>query len=264
MMQDPNVGFLGRQLVLTELPGGETVELEGGCLVKSGELWAGLWLLDALGDPERFIKRVQAEAASCGKRWAGTVALIPPGAEGSPLVKELSEALFVYGYPEARGRSGGGPDVVQILGKPPAPPSHEEIQLAQADGHDPQVQEFLRQATSSPEMIVGPAWATQDALSRLPRFLVAFTDDTPAGVIGVYDGPGGVIGRVVLLWVDPAHRGQGLGRTLIGETAAHSARQEQVLLSAWCPRDGTLRYYLQQLGFEDQLTALYYLAQTRA
>ena len=82
------------------------------------------------------------------------------------------------------------------------------------------------------------------------RYIIS-VDGAPAGLLLLSGG--GLIGRVSLIWVDPAVRKKGIGRAVMHEAAQLAQANGQLMLCAWVQREGMLRYFLAGAGFQEQL-----------
>ena len=64
----------------------------------------------------------------------------------------------------------------------------------------------------------------------------------------------------ITAWNFPlALAGRKIGPALVAAAAAHGASQGKMLCCNWAHREGQLRYFFNRLGFEDAVTALYFL-----
>jgi ribosomal protein S18 acetylase RimI-like enzyme len=81
--------------------------------------------------------------------------------------------------------------------------------------------------------------------------LVARVGDTPVGCV-VATAPAGGSLELKRLWVDPAHRGRGAAKALVGAVFEHAARNgvDSVRLSVWRWRRDALALY-ERLGFTE-------------
>lgn len=70
---------------------------------------------------------------------------------------------------------------------------------------------------------------------RSSPWWVAVTEDVDAGLVCVIQEPGATDDErhLVSLWVDPAHRGRGVGRALLDVAATWSAADGASVLTAW-------------------------------
>lgn len=254
-MNATNLAFLARQLLLTELAG-QPEDFAGGCLYWGNQLWAGIWQLDELGDAEAFIRETRQAAAAAGRPWAGVVIVTPPQLEGEPEVAALEEALFVYGFPRVQGLQQGGPDSVMIAAGAPQATHPDELAIGEAQAAD--CTSLLESALAPAEQLTAP-WRRPDGWLERSRLFKAELQGEAAGLLAVYHGE--VAGRILLLWVEEAVRGQGIGQALLAHAVADAAQVGKVLLSCWVHRDGRLRYYLARHGFADQLSVLSFPAE---
>ena len=255
MTDQANLAFLARQLVLTELPGEEVDTLPGGCLVQGQQLWAGLWAPSQIEDAEALIKQAQAAAQKRSTTLGGIVAVTTPADEKSPVVQELSEALYIYGYPRAQGLSSGAPELIQVQPAMQHPAAYE---LATAAWQDEAVQQMYQAAAAEADQLAGLHWWAQAARDGLDVVL-AMQHQAPVGMVASL--PGELFSRLVLLWVKPEARGAGIGRALAAAVGTDAALKGRMLTTAWTHRDGKLRYYFNKLGYDDQLVALVFIAE---
>jgi GNAT superfamily N-acetyltransferase len=256
-MDAGNLGFLARQLLLTEVSG-EMEDAAGGCLVWGKELWAGLWQIEAMGKPEQFIIDAQQAATARGVAWRGILVLIEPASSSSPAVAELEEAFYVYGFPRREGIAAGGPQTVQILEQPPKASVQARLRLLDAQANDSDFRELLNRATRAQEQLAAP-WAIADpAWLEGAQLHLAELRGTPAGIGAA--SRSALASRVISLWVDEQYRGQGVG-TAILEHMAHRAQDTGSVLSCvWCYRDGKLRYFFSKAGYSEKLTIIYFVS----
>jgi GNAT superfamily N-acetyltransferase len=79
------------------------------------------------------------------------------------------------------------------------------------------------------------------------RTVVAFLDGDPVGLGGAYDDEHGVT-WVVAMWVEPAHRGRGIGTAVLDEVLAHAVpRAREVRL--WVADGNAARHAYERAGF---------------
>lgn len=257
-MDAANLGFLARQLLLTELRG-EAEDIDGGILVSGSELWAGIWQPEELGNFEIFIQSLQRTVQQRGLPLGGLVLLVPPAQDSTELISELAEALYVYGLPQCRGLPEGGPDAVQVLSGP--------LESAVVQGF---TTEWTSAADERFAAIALPAIKVSEQLSapwNTPRAdwlngtdcCIASVSGKPVGIVALHSSE--VASRISLLWVVPEARGAGLGRVILAEACRRAADRGQLLCSVWSYRAGTLRFYLSKQGFAEQLSALYFIAE---
>ena len=101
------------------------------------------------------------------------------------------------------------------------------------------------------------AWTDAEWQARAERFhalppaaaYVALADGHPCGLLTCYlsedkDVTGGLVADLNAFWVDPAHRGQGVGEALIASVIDWAARQGAPQVQAWVMEDS-----LRALGF---------------
>ncbi|GEM_PF-2745705 len=257
-MDAANLGFLARQLLLTELRG-EAEDIDGGMLVSGAELWAGIWQPAEMGNFEIFIQSLQRTAQQRGLPLRGLVLLVPPARDDTELIAELAETLYVYELPQRRGLPAGGPDAVQVLSGP--------LDCANVAGFST---EWVSPADEGFTAIAAPAIKAVEQLSapwNTPRAewlsgadcCIASVSGQPVGIAALHSSE--VASRISLLWVVPEARGAGLGRVILAEACRRAADRGRLLCSVWSYRAGTLRFYLSKQGFAEQLSALYFVAE---
>lgn len=256
-MADANFAFLARQLLQTELRGQAWTDRAGGAYAAGERLWAALWDPAASGDPEKFVQETEAKAKELGLPFAGLIVLTSPAAESDPALTALEEALYVYGYPRRQGLGLAGPDMVQVLAKPPFHKPLPGLEIGPAEAQNEQVIAMLQEAWAEKDGLGGPGWSAVEELQGDGiAHLLARRGGTAVGVVSL-NGVG-VTGRIVLAWVKPEARGAGIGKHLLAAAAKHSTDGGQLVLSAWTHRDGRLRYYFAQEGYADQLRVVYF------
>ena len=250
-----NYAFLAKHLLMTEMLAPEHEECPGGVLAWCNGLRAGLWDPSKIEDTEACVKDLLAKAAGRHKAFTDLVVLLPPQELENPRFIELSEALYIYGLPRVTGINRSGPDLVQVLDKPLPPTGKFTVQSANLDS--PEVSLMFDQAGDSDDRPDSPAWRDDDLVMERSEIFTAWQDDTPAGVLAVTRGE--LAARISLCWVQPQFRGHGVGRALIAQAVEYAGGQGIMLLCVWTHREGTLRYYMNKLGFVDQLTAAYFM-----
>lgn len=250
-MDGMNLGFLARQLILTELAG-EVEDIAGGCLVQGVKLWAGLWEPAAIVDPEKFIHCVQDTARKAGTAFDGAVVLASGSPEQQAGLDQLAEALFVYGYPECEAAGTSGPEMVQVLSRPLAAPEIAGLTIDSVTGAD----DWVGQALSVKERLFGD-WVdpASDWLQHV-NLQLASLEGEPVGIAGVRASE--LASRVVLLWVAEGHRRQGIGLALLEHCQTQAAAAGRLLNCCWTFRGGKWRYYMNRRGFDEKLTARYF------
>ncbi|MCC7479356.1 GNAT family N-acetyltransferase [bacterium] len=254
-MPDPNYAFTARQLLLGALPPGTYEDLPGGMLaLGEEEFWLGLWSPEELGDPEPKIKELQERARSEGKRWAGVILLQPVEAGESAGLNYLAEALYVYGLPELQGHPG----LVMLPGKSTPVKPVKGLRLAAEDEETrPAAEAFFSAALSEGEPLTSPLLDVQRLLES--QRLVVLIDERPVGLIQL--SRGGLLGRINLIWVDPAARSHGVGRAVMHEVAQYAQQQGLLMLSVWVQREGMLRYFLAKSGYQEQIRVRLYVGE---
>ncbi len=254
-MSDPNYAFTAKQLLLGALPPGSYEDLPGGMLaLGEEELWLGLWSPEELGDPEPKIKELQERARSEGKRWAGVVLLQPVSAGESSGLSYLQDALYVYGMPELQGHPG----LIMLPGKstPTKPVKGLHLQL-EDEATRPAAESFFSAALSEGEPLSSPLLDVQRLLGG-QRYVVLI-DDKPVGLLLLSGG--GLIGRVTLIWIDPAARSHGIGRAVMHEASQMAQGLGMLMLSVWVQREGMLRYFLAKAGYQEKLRVRLYVGE---
>ncbi len=249
-----NYAFLAKHLLMTEMLGADHEDCTGGVLTWCGGLRAGLWDPSKIEDPEAFVKELKAKAADRRKKLTDVVVLLPPQELEHRRFVELAEALYVYGLPRATGMNRSGPELVQVLDKPLPPTAKFEVREAKIDA--PEVSFMFDLAGHSDDRPDSPAWRDDELVMERSQMFTAWEGEIPAGMLAVTQGE--LAGRISLCWVQPQFRGHGVGRTLIAKAVEHAGNNGIMLLSAWTHREGTLRYYMNKLGFVDQLIAAYF------
>ena len=109
------------------------------------------------------------------------------------------------------------------------------------------------------------AWTDAEWQARAERFrslppaaaYVALVDGSPCGLLTCYlsedkDGTGGLVADLNAFWVDPAHRGQGIGEALAASVTQWAARQGAPQVQAWVMEDSprALGFY-KKVGFQE-------------
>jgi len=244
---DANLGFLARQLLLTELHG-DSYDVPGGIEVATPRgNWLGLWDATAAGDIEKLLMAAQERAKAGGTTLTGAVLLSPHGAAAA--WNDIADALYVYGLPEA-----SGPESVMVLANPPHPkprglrfiPLEESPgAFAMADGAELTVTELC-----------GPAWPDPQLTCEKLAVEVAWHDTQLVGMVGTYGTA--LAERIALLWIEPQWREREVAQALV-EHVSHAAQSAgRVLVTAWAKKQGLLRFALHEAGFEEQVTARFF------
>lgn len=254
-----NAAFLARQMLLLELRHGQCVDMPGGVLSWGRRLWAGIWNPQAFGDPERFITSTREEATGRGLSWAGAI-VIASGAS-APVEEDLSDALFVYGMPEATGPPHCSPQVLLALTTSPGLKPARGVTAEPAEPDNADAAALLDSAAASGDRLLGPALAA-DAVMADSQAVLLRAEGKPAGLALLAQA--GPLARLELLWVEPDLRGRGGGGMLLAHAWEHARRAGCLALTAWAQREGSLRYYLVRRGFAEAGWASHFLAEQPA
>jgi GNAT superfamily N-acetyltransferase len=252
-----NYAFLAKHLLMTEMLAPELEDCTGGVLAWCDGLRAGLWDPSKITNAEEFVKGLLRQAAERRKQLADVVVLLPPEEQHDPRFNELCDALFVYGLPRATGLNHAGPELVQVLDKPLPATGKFTVKPAKLDS--PEVSAMFDLAGDSADRPDSPAWRDDDLVMDRSQIFVAWQGETPAGMLAVTTGE--LAARISLCWVETQFRGHGVGRELIAQAVDYAGGQGVMLLCAWTHREGTLRYYMNKLGFVDQLAAAYFFSE---
>lgn len=255
-MNRENLGFLARQLLLTEVVG-DAEDTPGGCLIWGAELWAGIWQPAAIPDFEQFIVATQNSAVERRLSWRGAIILVEPASASSPAIAELEEAFYVYGFPRREGLGAGGPQMVLVLDRPSSNSNPKRLQLNSVAADDPAANELTAEAARAHEQLVAPWIAAEPSWLGGSDIAVASLDSAPVGIAALRGSP--LASRTVLLWVDPAQRGLGIGRALLSFATDMARKSSTVLECVWNYRSGKLRYFFSKAGYTERLTAMYFL-----
>jgi hypothetical protein len=236
-----NFGFLARSLLLTELPGA-AVDVPGGVLVVSASnAWLGLWDLAAAEDPEQLIKAAQAAATERGLTLSGVVILTE--AATHPNLEGLTDALYVYGFPQA-----SGPDSVMVLGSAPHPkPRGLTFGTTAFD-------ELPASARESAAELTGPAGG-----AVVPEIHVAMQGAQSVGYVGTSSV--GLVRRIVLLHVPDGSESGDTAQALVEHVAQAAQAAGQFIVCAWARRNGLARFTLTACGFAEQVTVRHFVAE---
>ncbi len=83
-------------------------------------------------------------------------------------------------------------------------------------------------------------------------FLIADLDGQPAGCVGLSALPGGHTAEVRRLYVRPAHRGNGIARTLMSHAHQHAAQHDmtRLILDVLPARTAVISFY-RRLGYTE-------------
>jgi hypothetical protein len=253
MPTGPNAAFLCRQIALSEIHGDNIEELEHGMVVRSNGHWLVLWDLAAAPTIELIIQSALKNAEAEGATLCGGLLLLSPDEEQQPAVKEITEALFVYGLTEPPEHSGY-PDQVQVLARPEFPKAHSGFSVTHQTG-----------STTGGKLVANLGQGSREMLGPFFGMTAAdFEIDNSAGCVGgegsteVLHAANGVCRR--LLAIRPGGGEACLGLTIKGISEQCSERGE-LLFTCWSSRKGTLRYALSELGFETQLIVRFHLAE---
>jgi len=253
MLTGPNAAFLFKQIAASEIYGEHAEDLEYGTLVRNDGYWMTLWDLAAAPTIELIIQDVQKKAATDGTSLKGCLLLVDPKDETSPAATEITEALFVYGLSEPPAHRGY-PDQVQVLAKPDFPKSRGGFACTHEPGSSTGG-ELVANLNAGSTEILGPFYRQTAAASRV---------DASTGKLGggastqIAHAGTGVCRRI--LAIIPGGGEDCLGLTLKG-IADYSGNKGELLLTCWSSRKGSLRYAIEGLGFETQLTARFHIAE---
>jgi GNAT superfamily N-acetyltransferase len=252
-----NYSFLAKHLLMTEMLAPELEDCPGGVLAWCDGLRAGLWDPGKINNPEVFVKGLLRKAAERQKQLTDVVVVLPPQEQDDQQFLDLAEALFVYGLPRMTGMNHSGPELVQVLDKPL--PGAGKFQVKPATLDSPEVSLMFETAGDSADRPDSPAWRNDELVMERSQIFLAWQGDTPAGMIAVTRSE--LAARISLCWVQPQFRGHGVGREMIAQAVDYAGGQGVMLLCVWTHREGTLRYYMNKLGFVDQLSAAYFFSE---
>lgn len=252
-----NYAFLAKHLLMTEMLAPELEDCTGGVLAWCGNLRVGIWDPGKIDKPEAFVKELLRKAAERQQQLADVVVLLPPQEQDDQRFQELAEALYVYGLPRALGWNHSGPDLVQVMDKPLPATGKFAVKPAQLDS--PEICEMFDSAGDSADRPDSPAWRNDELVMERSQLFSAWQGGIPAGMLALTRGE--LAARISLCWVQPQFRGHGVGRELIAQAVEYAGGQGVMLLCAWTHREGTLRYYMNKLGFVDQLAAAYFFTE---
>jgi GNAT superfamily N-acetyltransferase len=257
-MHGANFGMMARHLAQTEFVDHSFEELGGGALALGRELWACVWQPEAISDIEAWVMELAELAETRGLAWGGVLVLCEPRNESSAAVAMLGQALTDFGLPRQRGQDGSGPEIVQILARfqgAPAPAG-----LLCEPGELAEIASLVHSAAAENDNLTNPRLWGGTKVPGGTEFLIARVDGEPIGFVASCSTE--IVARVVGIWVDPAHRGKGYGRELLSQLNRRSTEQGRLVLTAWSQRMGKLRYFFAKLGFDEALSALYFLQQS--
>lgn len=259
MDSSANFGFLAKQLALSEFVATAEEDLPGGCFFSGNTFNAAIWDPFALGDPEDFINKGLEAAKAIDLAWETTLLLSTPAMEETAAFKELADALFVYGFPDASTTPSGlvVPSLVQVMGQPALKPTPAGTTIKAIELGDTMFASLLALAT--PEETVSFANLGPTADGGKLELLGAEVQSKPVGLVACRIGS--IASRVVHLWVEPDLRRKGIGQSLIGQALANSQERGELVFACWASAKGTLRYFLSKLGFEEQVRAHYFVAE---
>ena len=80
------------------------------------------------------------------------------------------------------------------------------------------------------------------------QLFLAWRDDAPVGIAGVFDEGDGTA-QMVSVWVNPGHRGHGVGRALAEETLRFAAARGFACMRLWVTDGNTRARNCTRLGF---------------
>jgi ribosomal protein S18 acetylase RimI-like enzyme len=94
-----------------------------------------------------------------------------------------------------------------------------------------------------------PAWRERARGTATSRLFVAWAGEASVGIAGVFDEGDGSV-QIVSVWVDPAHRRQGLARELTATALCFTAASGLAIARLWVTDGNTgARTLYEALGF---------------
>jgi len=259
MATDNNFGFLAKQLAQSEFPGSVAIDVDGGCYLLGSAFHAVIWDVTAVDDAETFITVGMQAAEEQSLEWGSTILLTTSGMEKTQAFKDLTEALFVYSFPDTVTAANGlpAPNLIQAIGKPLFKGQTKGIEICVANVADENFAGLLAPAT--PEESVRFSGFSPAIMNSTVELHVANAGGKPVGVVACMST--GLVCRVVHVWVEPDQRRKGLAQSLVAKAYASSQERGELLFTCWASPKGTLRYFLSKLGFEEQVRAHYFVAE---
>ena len=83
----------------------------------------------------------------------------------------------------------------------------------------------------------------------VPQLFLAWRNDVPVGIAGVFDEGDGTA-QMVSVWVDPGHRGRGVGRALTDGALRYAGARGFACMRLWVTDGNTrARRLYEGLGF---------------
>ncbi len=195
-------------------------------------------------------------AKEAGKEMGGALLLLPPEKENHPAVAELSEALYLYDYPAAGEDEASNPGLVKVMAKP-AFDKATSGNIVPVSWDGPEIAHLLKDALAQDDRTFSANWFQVASNTGGLETLAYMDGDQACGFICTRQA--GLAGRVMALWVDPAKRNAGIGTALASRAFDGSASRQELVFTVWNLRKGTLRYFFDKLGFDDQITAMYFI-----
>lgn len=254
-----NFGFLAKQLALSEFAATAEEDFPGGCFFSGKAFNAAVWDPTALGDPEDFINKGLEAAKAIDLTWQTTLLISTPAMEKTVAFKELADALFVYGFPDASTTPSGlvVPSLVQVMGQPALKPKPDGTTIQAIELSDAKFASLL--APTTPEEAVCFANLNPGSAEGKLELLGAEVQGKPVGVVACRIGS--IASRVVHLWVEPDMRRKGIAQALVAQAFSNAQERGELVFACWASAKGTLRYFLSKLGFEEQVRAHYFVAE---
>jgi GNAT superfamily N-acetyltransferase len=258
MAGQANSAFMTRHLLQTEFPLGRLQEVPGGFLVSDNAVWIAVHSPEAVTDAEDLVKSGIALSATDGLPLAGGMIFQSASGAASPAIDGVEEALYIYGYPRAKGLHRGGPDMISVLPNTPPLVPKSKLYFEAAQENIEAVQQLFAMSQQTADRVTGPPWNRSKAWIERAEPWVAVRDSTPVGLLSYI--PGELMGRIAVIIVMEDERGKGYGRELVGYAQTLGAQQGAQFTAVWNYREGKLRYYMGKLGFQEQFTVRYFLA----